>query len=181
MASYNKLAVDSPIKKAVAVTLVILFFVDTTAALCKTNSYAVNIKGEIQCEKCRKCPPGSYVSRVCGDYDNTECAQCDDGSYSTGWSRLGECKPCTRCPAHLATTRNCTKTQNAKCGKVCDHGYYSNILTAECEPCSWCLSTDENILQTRVPECVTQNMPRRFQCRHDNTVEGCSNLYRLEQ
>ncbi|XP_077867214.1 uncharacterized protein LOC144356231 [Saccoglossus kowalevskii] len=132
----------------------------------------INLYGIETCKHCRKCPPGSYVSRVCEGYDDTECAQCDDGSYSTGWSRLEECKPCTRCPAHLSTTRNCTKTQNAKCGKVCDHGYFSDILSGGCFPCSWCFPSDKQQAPPRIQECIEQGMPPNFQCMPSRVSDG---------
>ncbi|XP_077984609.1 uncharacterized protein LOC144439211 [Glandiceps talaboti] len=135
--------------------------------------------GNIACQPCSKCPPGTGVSRDCDNERDTQCEICPEGTYSTSWSRTSVCQPCTTCPPHRETVRSCNKTINSKCAKKCDHGFFLNQLTDMCDKCSWCFPDSSEYTPPRVPECVLQELPIDYQCmpvRHDTVIPSLSSL-----
>ncbi|XP_077984112.1 uncharacterized protein LOC144438809 [Glandiceps talaboti] len=161
------MSTQTPTRTSLWITITILLCLSQLTLCqteCSTGYRTTDVNGTPSCQPCSKCRPGTRVSRECNEYHDTQCQVCEEGTYSHNWSRSRVCRYCTNCPPHLNTVRKCTKTNNAKCAKNCDHGYFRNELTDECDKCSSCTSKDRHYKPPRVPECRRQGMPPDLQC-----------------
>ncbi|XP_072569934.1 tumor necrosis factor receptor superfamily member 5-like [Paramormyrops kingsleyae] len=72
---------------------------------------------------CRKCSPGSRVSRHCTKSITGHCAPCLDSTFSEKPNALNECHPCTFCAEDcgLKTVRECTPSSDTVCGVLEGH------------------------------------------------------------
>lgn len=102
------------------------------------------------CNQCRTCQPGSYVSQYCASDTPKICTQCPAGEYSNvtdigscdtcegdTWSKPGmtECIDCITCPPGTYQRQTCSATTPRAC-QECDVGFYSNISDAlQCTAC----------------------------------------------
>ncbi|AWP17689.1 putative tumor necrosis factor receptor superfamily member 16-like [Scophthalmus maximus] len=87
-------------------------------------------------ECCEQCQPGEGVVRPCG-VTQTVCSPClDSETFSENFSHTEKCQTCTQCTGLLRMETPCTDANDATC--VCNYGYYLNVLSQRCEPCTKC-------------------------------------------
>ncbi|XP_051572962.1 tumor necrosis factor receptor superfamily member 16-like isoform X2 [Myxocyprinus asiaticus] len=87
-------------------------------------------------ECCMQCPPGEGVVKECGT-TQTECSQClDSETFSEIYSHSERCQTCSECTGLMRMQTPCTDSNDAVC--VCNYGYFMDILSGQCEPCTVC-------------------------------------------
>lgn len=57
-------------------------------------------------------------------------------TFSENFSHTDKCQPCTECTGLLIMKTPCTDSNDATC--ACNYGYYMNMLSGRCEPCTMC-------------------------------------------
>lgn len=124
--------------------------------------------GNWSCVNCRKCPPGYGLTPQCYSEvkygTHIDCKKCELGKTYSGAHNTESCRSCGICAQHEKVLHKCNLTSNSKCGK-CEKGFYSEGLTGDCKPCSFCCSFLPNhtgISNSVKDEC--KNMPYYKQC-----------------
>ncbi|XP_033742403.1 uncharacterized protein LOC117328901 isoform X2 [Pecten maximus] len=102
---------------------------------CKNNHFYVESTG--QCKRCQKCPPGHYVSRLCGIRNDTVCKPCPEGTYIESSGLHLYCSACSFCRLGEQTISACKTDYNTRCGS-CSPGYFRLQSSYECAKCSVC-------------------------------------------
>ncbi|XP_028665835.1 tumor necrosis factor receptor superfamily member 5-like isoform X2 [Erpetoichthys calabaricus] len=73
--------------------------------------------------RCRLCPPGTFVYKHCNDTVDRECHTCPQGTYTSVYNNVTQCLRCSRCNAGLVVAVNCSVHSNTVCdcaeGKIC--------------------------------------------------------------
>lgn len=131
--------------------------------------------GNWSCIDCPKCPPGYGLTPQCYNEveygTRIECKKCELGKTYSDAHNTGSCISCGICAKHEKVHHKCNLTSNSECGK-CDKGFYSEGLTGDCKPCSFCCSflpNHSDISNSVKDEC--KNMPYYQRC--DANVINC--------
>ena len=73
--------------------------------------------------------------------------------------------------------KNCTVYSNSKCSHDCDKGFYKDIVTADCQPCSWCCNDKHDDV---ISDCTTGGMPAYKSCGVERSLK-CQPKCRRDQ
>ncbi|XP_048876501.1 tumor necrosis factor receptor superfamily member 5-like isoform X1 [Brienomyrus brachyistius] len=98
-------------------TFVMSLLCHHSCCACDQNEY------EIDGICCRKCSPGSRVSRHCTKQSTGHCAPCLDSTFSETPNALKKCHPCTVCAEDrgLKTVKECMPSSDTVCGVLNGH------------------------------------------------------------
>lgn len=143
---------------------------------CRYNQFTVqDVMGNWSCIDCPKCLPGYGLTPQCYSKvkygTRIECKKCELGKTYSDAHNTGSCISCGICAKHEKVHHKCNLTSNSECGK-CDKGFYSEGLTGDCKPCSFCCSflpNHSDISNSVKDEC--KNMPYYQRC--DANVINC--------
>ncbi|XP_037108613.1 tumor necrosis factor receptor superfamily member 1B isoform X2 [Syngnathus acus] len=85
---------------------------------------------------CKKCPPGSRLTRECNGTSESVCEPCQHEQYMESWNYAPNCFPCAKCKAHkgLQVASACSPSAMSKC--ACRPGMYC-IMNSD-EHCTAC-------------------------------------------
>ena len=115
-----------------------------------------------------ECPPGRGLSVPCGTSVPfsvvIDCVDCVRGFNYSNTHDYAQCKSCRNCPdENEETTGECTTTEDTtKCLGTCRKGFYREILTDSCRPCSNCCGESYKHHET---QCENSDLPTTQQCR----------------
>ncbi|AFJ20435.1 membrane protein ORF147A [Cyprinid herpesvirus 1] len=72
---------------------------------------------------CSKCPPGTYLSKMCTVTESSICLECPHYTFTAQYNGLESCLPCTYCNRHhnLVTERECTRHSDSHCKAAPGH------------------------------------------------------------
>lgn len=150
---------------------VLYLFAGSYSLRCRWNQFKVeDVMGNLTCKNCPKCPPGEGLTPQCYSFVKygvrIECKKCELGKSYSKARDIGSCSPCGICADHETEIKKCNLTSNSVCGiGKCAKGFYSEILTGDCQPCSFCCSFLPNHTETSnsvKDEC--KNMPFYQRC-----------------
>lgn len=139
----------------------------TSGFNCGIDQYEVNQTGVApKCISCGDCHPGYGRYPPCGSVlqhpPMTSCKACERGTYSDTEDSM-PCRKCNRCTTTVV--EKCTNTSNTICSGKCQHGFYNEKASHDCQRCSHCCGDGRDIV---IKECVDQGMAKDVSCTIHN-------------
>ena len=153
--------------------LLFFFFSQVEPRTCEYNQFTIESgSGNLTCLNCPSCAPGFGLSPQCGTRLSVhnikiECKQCILGKTYSSHEGISSCAPCGTCSEHQTVAKSCTLVSDSQCDNTCSRGFYFEDETGDCQPCSWCCSSERNKVRSGC-----KDMPFYKQC-DGNTVKSC--------
>ena len=129
----------------------------------ETHSIMWNCKGT-------ECHPGLGLNVHCGTSIpfsiKIKCDPCEEGVNFSETNDYSTCKRCMMCGKHEKKTGNCTLEEDTTvCLRVCHKGFYMDLISGECHPCSDCCGQNDKYHEKN---CEDSGFPSSKQCREHN-------------
>uniref|UniRef100_A0A8D0BQ89 TNFR-Cys domain-containing protein n=1 Tax=Salvator merianae TaxID=96440 RepID=A0A8D0BQ89_SALMN len=127
---------------------------------------------------CRKCQPGTELTKRCGMSSDTTCEPCDPGSYNEDYTE-SRCKTCSVCRKDmgLREVRPCEAKFNARCECLPGYEPSEEYSTDEkrCKPCrEGCFSRGGSQKCQPWTDCAAQGKTQKFPGKREEDAI-CSN------
>ena len=129
----------------------------------ETHSIMWNCKGI-------ECHPAFGLNVHCGTSIpismKIKCVHCVEGVNFSETNDYSTCKRCMMCGKHEKKTGNCTLEEDTTfCLRVCHKGFYMDLISGECHPCSDCCGQSDKYHEK---QCEDSGFPSSKQCREHN-------------
>ena len=129
----------------------------------ETHSIMWNCKGI-------ECHPAFGLNVHCGTSITIsmkiKCVPCEKGVNFSETNDYSTCKRCMMCGKHEKKTGNCTLEEDTTvCLGVCHKGFYMDLISGECHPCSDCCGQSDKYHEK---QCEDSGFPSSKQCREHN-------------